>query len=109
MYYCNSRVSFLLHFMESLCLNCHKALHGNLSCPAMGRATKTHPKVATQEPVGQTKMREVLSSSLPSPSSSVRKMQEQGFSIMERAEAKGKQHRLCSSWNSMQSHRIRKK
>jgi len=38
---------------------------GNVSCPGMGRGTVTHVKVATQELVGQMRMMEALSSSLP--------------------------------------------
>ena len=43
---------------------------GNLSCPAVARGPTTHPNVATQEPVGQTRMMEALSSSVPSSSCS---------------------------------------
>lgn len=48
----------------------HLGMAGNRFCPARGRGTTTHPKMATREPVGQARMMEVLSSSLPSSSRS---------------------------------------
>lgn len=43
-----------------------RCMAGNPSCPALGCGTTTNPKVTMQEPVGQTRMMEVASSSVPS-------------------------------------------